>query len=483
MNTTGSVATTTLPPLQAIKANWIKHLLGQPALLQELVDAYHSPINIHAPLQLTKNVQEYQAVFREHQLDHQIFFARKANRSVGLVREAARMDYGVDTASYRELEQCLAVGVSPNRLVLTAAIKNRSLLHLAIEHGVPIMLDNEDEVLLTLQLAAELNKKARIGLRVSNFPYHGEQLYSRFGVDIKDAYDFLKTYCCSDQGQQWLAFEGLHFHLNGYDPQQRGAALHQCLALAATLRKINLSTQYIDMGGGLLMNYLEHQQQWQAFDKALREAVQGQRAPITFNNSGLGYEMVDGELKGSMKVYPYYNKLARGAFLEEILAYRNEEGITAAQLTREAGISLRIEPGRSVLDQVGVTVARVAFRKKDSRGDYLVGLEMNMTQMYSSSADFLLDPEVIYQDPRPEGEGVEVYFTGAYCLERDILLKRKIHLPKLPALGDLVMFFNTAGYMMHFFESEAHLFPLANNLMLKKEGLVWEFDDFQLDEQ
>lgn len=59
---------------------------------------------------------------------------------------------------------------------------------------------------------------------------------------------------------------------------------------------------------------------------------------------------------------------------------------------------------------------------------------------------------------------VEVFYTGAYCLERDILLKRIIKVPKLPEIGDLVAFVNTAGYMMHFFETEAHLFELSKNL-------------------
>ena len=58
---------------------------------------------------------------------------------------------------------------------------------------------------------------------------------------------------------------------------------------------------------------------------------------------------------------------------------------------------------------------------------------MNMSQMLSSSADFLLDPYIIYQDEIEDNqEEIKVYFTGAYCLERDILLKRAIQLPKLP---------------------------------------------------
>ncbi|GAB3011229.1 hypothetical protein GCM10027284_33140 [Cyclobacterium sediminis] len=55
-------------------------------------------------------------------------------------------------------------------------------------------------------------------------------------------------------------------------------------------------------------------------------------------------------------------------------------------------------------------------------------------------------------------------------MERDVLLKRKISLAQLPAIGDFVAFVNTAGYMMHFFETEAHLFDLSQNLSFRSEG-------------
>ena len=125
-----------------------------------------------------------------------------------------------------------------------------------------------------------------------------------------------------------------------------------------------------------------------------------------------------------------------------------------------------------MLDQAGITIAKVAFRKKDSQGRLLVGLEMNRTQMFSSSADFLLDP-IFLPQIKSEELACEVYFVGAYCLEQELLLKRKITLSQHPQIGDLVCFVNTAGYMMHFYESEAHLFDLAQNLIVEKKS-TWE---------
>ncbi|MDN3593490.1 hypothetical protein [Zunongwangia endophytica] len=129
-------------------------------------------------------------------------------------------------------------------------------------------------------------------------------------------------------------------------------------------------------------------------------------------------------------------------------------------------------------------MAKVVHRKKDAKGQWLIGLEMNMSQMMSSSADFMLDPYVMYanlDENKTEDKSVEVYFTGAYCLERDVLLKRKVTLPKLPEIDDIVVFVNTAGYMMHFFETQAHLFELAPNLVYTETSNAVASSNFKLD--
>src|SRR5690606_30436681 len=121
----------------------------------------------------------------------------------------------------------------------------------------------------------------------------------------------------------------------------------------------------------------------------------------------------------------------------------------------------------SLLDQVVCTLAKVAFRSEDSEGRLLVGLEITRTQLRTSSADFLLDP--IHLPKREDQEAKNPCYThlvGSYCLEQELILKRKVRLKSYPEIGDLILFPNTAGYMMHFYESEAHLFELAKNVFL-----------------
>ncbi len=463
---TDTAAAAAYPRLTPLIAPWVPDLLADQATLHQLFDQHGSPINVHHTQPFLENYREYTAVLEQHDLRHQIFFARKANKCRAFVQAAEQAGFGVDTASYRELKQALALDNHPERLVLTAAIKEERLVRLAVEHDVLIVVDNEDECHLINRVANELQKTALVGVRVSGFVHEGEPLYSRFGFALHAAIRLISERMGPGHDFAGLQFRGLHFHLNGYSRQQRGAALLATIHCADELRERGITTHFIDIGGGFLVRYLAHRHEWEHFHRELARAVQGERAPITFQNNGLGLGMIEGKLHGQPTVYPYYNETPRASFLREILAYEDEQGQDVATLLRERDIELRMEPGRSLLDQAGVTLARVAFRKWDSNGDLLIGLEMNRTQMFSSSADFLLDPFVLHQHPDPNATPTAGYFVGAYCLEQDLLLKRKINLEQVPAVGDIVCFPNTAGYMMHFFESEAHLFELATNLVM-----------------
>ncbi len=140
-------------------------------------------------------------------------------------------------------------------------------------------------------------------------------------------------------------------------------------------------------------------------------------------------------------------------------------------MLRERNIELRMEPGRSLLDQTGMTMAKVIHRKKDQRGDWLIGLEMNRSQLMSSSADYLLDPILIpMQKSAGDSIPAAVFFTGGYCLEQDLILKRKITLQHLPYIGDIICFPNTAGYMMHFYETQSHLYDFTTNLVINQDS-------------
>ncbi|PRY88554.1 diaminopimelate decarboxylase [Mongoliibacter ruber] len=432
---------------------------------------YSSPVNLLNLSIYKQNFLKYDKIFEKYGIKNTIFFARKANKCKSFVLAAKEAGFGVDTASLNEIKDCVAAGINPDKITVTAAVKTPELLEYVVAHQIPVILDNRDECELLHQILVRENKTLQVGFRLSGFWHDGEKLYSRFGFDVDEIVDFISTNVSESGRYKRFIYHGLHFHLNGYSMEQRINGLSQSLDVADGLAQFGLKTSFIDMGGGILMNYLSHSSEWDAFHKELKQSIQPGKEEITVHKDLLGMINVEGKLIGEPKVYPYFNETYQDKFVEKILI-GEKDGVPLYSHLAERDIELRIEPGRSMLDQVGITIAQVAFRKRDSEGRLLVGLEMNRTQMFSSSADFLLDP--IFLPLKPEEESpCEVYFVGAYCLEQEFLLKRKITLDQLPQIGDLVCFVNTAGYMMHFYESEAHLFDLAQNLIVEKNKM-WE---------
>ncbi len=450
--------------LTPITSQWMMDLMESPQILMQLLEIYGSPINIHHMPSFVNNIEGFRTLFNALKLPYKILYARKANKCNAFVSTAREAGIGVDTASYWELYQALELGVSGNNLVLTSAIKTEEQIKLAISNGVTIILDNLDECYQTQDMAFLLKKKALVGFRVSGFMHQGKKSYSRFGFDIDEIRDVVLNHIGTDKKYNLLECVGLHFHLDGYDIAERSTALLQCIEVSKALKRDGYPVSFIDIGGGILLNYLESKKEWEVFNDKLMNSQMGVTPELTVNNEGLGYQLLAGKIVGQLDTYPFYNEVNGPNFVKEVLEFKDSTGKYLHQLLKTNNLEIRIEPGRSLVGQSGITLARVAHRKMDSKGNWLIGLEMNMSQLKSGSRDFLLDPYVLFSEQQ-ESDPVTVLFTGAYCLERDFILKRKIVLPQLPQMGDIVVFVNTAGYMMHFFETEAHLFELSVNLV------------------
>ena len=64
-----------------------------------------------------------------------------------------------------------------------------------------------------------------------------------------------------------------------------------------------------------------------------------------------------------------------------------------------------------------------------------------------------------------EAAPVEGYLVGGSCIDRELLTWRRLSFPRGVAVGDIVVFPNTAGYLMHILESASHQIPLARTLI------------------
>lgn len=464
MTTETSVLTQGVTPMTARTEPWMERLLADPEACAELLDTYGSPVNVLDLAPLSRHVRTLEEAATAHGVRLGIFVARKANKAVAVVEAAREAGVGVDVASWAELQQSLDAGLPGDRIIVSAAVKDPRLIATALQAGAVLSLDNGDELADVVDQARESGMPARVALRLAVIAPGVAP--TRFGLPA----------------QQWLAelaavygdhlrIEGLHFHLNGYAVTDRVAGVRAALEAVPPLRALGHPVGFVDIGGGMPVRYLDDEQQWRDFWTAL-DADPG-RATWRGDTLGMSDPTAD---RPSPEVYPFWQRLDAEAWLRELLGHELDAGRTVADGLTELGLALNCEPGRAMLDGCGLTLARVAFRKSTSDGEPLVGLFMNRTQMRSTSRDVLLDPRWVRpRDHRPPSEPGEGFLVGAYCIEEELLLRRRLSFPAGVSRDDIAVFVNTGGYLMHILESPSHQLPLAATVVADGAG-SWRRD-------
>lgn len=450
-------------------------LLDEGDLLERLVSGLGSPVNVVLPQVLHDNVAAFRAVYRRHRLSGRIHFAHKANRSAALLRELAATEAGVDVASLGELQHALGAGFTPGRIMATGP-KDRPYLWLAARSGVTVNADSVAELTeLAALVAAHGLPRVRVMVRLSGFATTGVRVMSRrsrFGVPF-DRLDAVLDLILKHERE--LELTGVAYHLDTVNPAEKTVALQGCLAALERCRARGLRPWTLDAGGGFGLGYLADEGEWERYTSELAQAVLGNRPPMTWNGYGYGLRAESGTLRGSLALYPAYRRSFGADYLDALLGSATP---TLGSRLLDHMYDLDVEPGRALLDQCGLVVARVE-EVRDDGGDTLVRLGLNARDVGLEEHGVLMDPVLV----RRNGfhfDPVGVYLLGNLCLESDLITRRQVHLPARPEPGDLLVFVNAAGYFMDLTATTALHQPLGRKVAAFRSGGSWQWS---LDEQ
>ncbi|OLT54095.1 diaminopimelate decarboxylase [Corynebacterium sp. CNJ-954] len=443
---------------------WVVSLLSDSSRCRTLVEKHGSPVNVLRTAPMVRNMAELRDVGADAGVETRVFYARKANKALCFVDTAVRAGHGVDVASERELRQVLDRGVPGGRVILSAAVKPDRLLRLAVDHGVTVSVDSVVELDRLRDLgASDGSRRPRVAPRIAPDPSRLPP--TRFGERLRVWEEALRD-LSSSTGRLTDPVDvvGVHLHLHGYSASDRLVALEDALHLIDTAVDAGHRPEFVDLGGGVPMSYLDDEAQWNRFQSTRQAMADGAGGAFTWKSDPLA------------NTYPFHQAPVRGGWLRELLDGRvgqqRQQETAALALTRR-GLRLHLEPGRSVLDGCGVILARVAFLKDRSDGVPLVGVEMNRTQCRTTSDDILVDPILVRvsDDIAPErAPGSEGFLVGAYCIEDEVIIRRRLRFPEGISTGDIIAVPNTAGYFMHILESASHQIPLAVNVVLDADG-------------
>ncbi|MEV6700965.1 Y4yA family PLP-dependent enzyme [Streptomyces sp. NPDC051453] len=416
-------------------------------LAAELAYALGGPFHFLLPDAFTANLIAMQDTLTQAGVDGFVYYAKKANKAAVFVEHAAAGGAGVDVASAAELREALGHGVRGEHLMVTGPAKDPALLRLAVTHSATIAVDALDELdqVISLALTGSV-RPARVLLRA----LPDTQPHSRFGMSERELTTALKR--CVQAGEA-IRMEGFSFHLSGYALQPRADLAARLVDLCLTARLQGLEASRISIGGGLPISYTDADS-WHTFLASQRPA---------HYHAGKTFQTGD--------FYPYHSPVAGADALAALLATRPENtDSTLADLIRDAGIELLLEPGRALLDQAGATLFRIQG-VKDRDGYQLLtvdGTSLSLSEQWFNS-EFLPDPQLIPQEQPTTAAPTAVFpasVGAATCLESDMLTWRKIAFPHPPRVGDLLLYPNTAGYQMDSNESPFHDLPLPPKVVI-----------------
>ncbi len=355
--------------------------------LRMIADAAGTPTYVYSRATLLENYRAYTAAFASH--PHVIAYAMKANANLGVLASLAREGAGADVVSGGELFRALKAGVPPKKIVFDGVGKIREEMRDALKADI-LMFNVESAAELSLldRVAQELGVKAPVALRVNpdvdpqTHPYISTGLRSsKFGIPMSQA---LSEY---DAAHRLAGIEvvGVHMHIGSQLTRVApiGDALARVVELVRTLQSRGIPIRLLDVGGGLGIRYRD----------------------------------------------------------EETASPREYAEVILPAVS-QLGVTLILEPGRSMAGNAGLLLTRVLYNKETGDKRFVV-VDAAMNDLIRPSLYDAYHEILPVREPR--GRSVlTVDVVGPVCESGDFLAKDR-PLPEV-AEGDLLAVMSAGAY-------------------------------------
>jgi diaminopimelate decarboxylase len=339
-------------------------------------------------------IEHHYRVFKEAFApdDALIAYAVKANSNLAVIATLARLGAGADVVSGGELARALAAGVPAERIVFSGVGKQQSEMQAALAAGIhQFNVESEPELDLLSQVASAMGKTAPIAFRINpdvDAKTHAKistgMADNKFGVPWARAMDIYAR-AAKLPG---IRIVGLDIHIGSQitDLAPVRAAFSKARELAVALRAAGHAIERIDLGGGLGIPY---------FDTASPPPPPGD-----------------------------YAQLAR-----EIIA--------------PLGARMIVEPGRMIVGNAGVLVARVIYVKQGESRTFLI-IDAAMNDLIRPALYGAYHAIVPVRAP-PPGAPLQRYdVVGPVCESTDTFTRER-ELSALAA-GELVAILSAGAY-------------------------------------
>ena len=365
-------------------------LCAEQTPLPDIAAAAGTPTYVYALATLRRHYKVLAEAFGA--ADLLIAYAVKANANLSVIASLARAGAGADVVSEGEIRRALAAGVTADRIVFSGVGKTRAELAFALNAEVfQINVESEAELAALSEVAAGLGVIAPVAIRVNpDVAAGGHDKIStgraadKFGI----AWSRARTAFEMANASLHIRVQGLAMHIGSQIASLAPfeAAIRKAVGLITELRGAGVPVETFDIGGGLAIPY--------------HDGAETPPAPSAYADLVMG-------------------------------------------LTAGLGVRLILEPGRLIVGNAGVLLARVTYIKESEGRTFLV-LDAGMNDLirpaiYGARHAILPVKERSDDAPRRRYDVV-----GPVCESSDIFA-RDVDLPELEE-GELVAFLSAGAY-------------------------------------
>lgn len=363
--------------------------------VRTIIEQYGSPVFVLSEQKIRQNYRSATRAFGTRYPKVQFAWSYKTHYNNAVCNIFHQEGSWAEVVSGFEYRKALGNGVPGSNIIFNGPDKHADEIRLAVENDSLLHIDHFEELYLLIDIAAQLDKKPRVAIRV-NMDTGIYPIWDRFGFNY-------------DNGQAWQAISkivesgklqlvGLHSHIGTYmlSTAAYGVAASRLCELAMRCKKeFNIIIRYVDLGGG--------------FPSA-------------------------NTLKGAIGQVPTPSV---DEFAEVITSTILNAGFRSDELPL-----LILESGRVLIDDAGYLLGTVLANKKLSDGRKATIMDFGVNIMFTSFwYDHKISPA---QEVSQFSEDTVLY--GPLCMNIDVV-RETVNLPLLNR-GDHVVVHKVGAYNM-----------------------------------
>ncbi|MDF2587601.1 MAG: diaminopimelate decarboxylase [Anaerocolumna sp.] len=234
-------------------------LMMEELKIEDIMKETGTPAYLYSKGSLLNQLKQLKEAFQNSNV---LFcYSLKVCHNINIANVFVNEGCGIDIVSGGELYRALKAGADPKKIVYSGVAKTSKEIKEAIEADILMFnVESEQELMRINSIAASMNKKVSISLRINpgvdakTHPYITTGMKeNKFGIDCEMGLEIYK----SAMQMENINICGIDLHIGSQllDITPYGEAMKVVADYVRTLKSMNIPIKYVDIGGGIGIPY------------------------------------------------------------------------------------------------------------------------------------------------------------------------------------------------------------------------------------